>query len=187
MGITIHYSGQLKAAKLLPTLIEELEDIAKIYNWSTHSFNTKYENDVFKTEDNNEDYGMVIKVPECEPIVFIFDHAGYLYSPWLKQYFTERMYTHNISTKTQFAGADIHTKIIGLLKYLDKKYLDNLTVIDEGEYWQTGNKKLLDEKIDFLKDKINTLTDFINNGEMLDGESLEDFITRIAKGIHKEK
>jgi hypothetical protein len=185
MGITIHYSGQLKEAKLLPSLVEELEDIAKIYDWKTHTFFTEYESDLFKTEDDNNDYGIVLNAPECEPIIFIFDYAGCLYVPWLKAHFTDKMYTHNISTKTQNAGVEVHIRIIELLRHFNNKYINNLNVIDEGDYWQTSDKKILEEKFNFLGDKIKMLTDFISNGERIDGESLENFIQRIAISIHK--
>jgi hypothetical protein len=34
MGVSIYYSGQLKDAALLPMLVEELADIAKILGWT---------------------------------------------------------------------------------------------------------------------------------------------------------
>ena len=40
--------------------------------------------------------------------------------------------------KTQFAGADIHIKVVELIKELGK-YFENLEVSDEGEYWETGS------------------------------------------------
>ena len=45
-----------------------------------------------------------------------------------------------VSVKTQFDSPDTHIWIIGLLKYLKKRYIANLEVRDEGEYWETGNR-----------------------------------------------
>ena len=33
MGLSIHFSGRLRKAEYLPTLVEEVEDIAKVYGW----------------------------------------------------------------------------------------------------------------------------------------------------------
>jgi len=44
--------------------------------------------------------------------------------------------------------------VIKLLKYIQKKYVDNLEVIDEGDYWQTKDAILLKGKFDFLTEKM---------------------------------
>jgi hypothetical protein len=183
MGVSIHYSGQLKEAAQLPLLIEEVEDIAKILEWKYTTFLRAYPNNEFEAIPSDNDYGIMVSPPECEPVVFIFDYEGHLYSPWLKQYFTDRFYIYNISTKTQFAGADIHIKVIELMKHLNRKYLCNFTMLDEADYWETGNRKTVEEKISFLGDKINQLTVGLKNTKMKDGETMEDFIRRIAEGL----
>ncbi len=33
MGLTLHYSGKISKDASLPGLIEEVKDIAEIYNW----------------------------------------------------------------------------------------------------------------------------------------------------------
>jgi hypothetical protein len=183
MGLSIHYSGQLKDAALLPLLVEEVEDIAKILDWTYTIFLRQYPNNKFETITSDNDYGIMVSPPECEPVVFVFDYEGHLYSPWLKQYFTERFYIYNISTKTQFAGAETHIKVIELMRYFDKKYFKNFAMTDEGEYWETGDRKIVEEKISFLGDKINQLTKGLKNTKMKEGETMEDFIKRIAKGL----
>jgi hypothetical protein len=183
MGVSIHYSGQLKEAALLPLFIEEVEDIAKILGWKYNTFLKEYTNNLFETTISDNDYGIMVTPLECEPVVFIFDYEGHLYSPWLKQYFTDRFYIYNISTKTQFAGADTHIKVIELMKHLNKKYFNNFTMIDEGEYWETGDSAIVESKISFLGDKIKQLTIGLKNTKMKDGETMEDFIKRIAEGL----
>ena len=64
MGVSIHYSGQLKEAAMLPLLVEEVEDIAKILNWTFKSFLTQYPNDVFELTNSGKDYGIVVSPPE---------------------------------------------------------------------------------------------------------------------------
>lgn len=57
--------------------------------------------------------------------------------------------------KTQFAPPDIHISIVKLLRFLQKKYIPDLQVIDEGEYWETGDRDLLIEKMRFLQNKLD--------------------------------
>jgi hypothetical protein len=183
MGVSIHYSGQLKHATLLPLLVEEVEDIAKILGWTYTTFLREYPNNQFEAIASENDYGIKVSPPECEPVVFVFDYEGHLYSPWLKQYFTERFYIYNISTKTQFAGADTHIQVIELMRHFNNKYFKNFTIIDEAEYWENGDKAMVETKISFLGDKIKQLASGLENTKMKDGETMEDFIKRIAEGL----
>lgn len=183
MGVSIHYSGQLKDAALLPLLVEEVEDIAKILDWTYTIFLREYPNNKFETIESDNDYGIMVSPAGCEPVVFVFDYEGHLYSPWLKQYFTERFYIYNINTKTQFAGAETHIKVIELMRHFNKKYFKNFVMTDEGEYWETGDRTIVEEKISFLGDKINQLTNGLKNTKMKEGETIEDFIKRIAEDL----
>ena len=183
MGVSIHYSGQLKNAALLSSLVEEVEDIAKILDWTYTIFLREYPNNQFEAKASDNDYGIMVSPPECEPVVFVFDHKGHIYAPWLKQFFTEPFPIYNISTKTQFAGADTHIKVIELMRHFNKKYLTHFTMIDETDYWETGNKAMVEEKISFLGSKINAFAKGLENTKINEGESLEDFIKRIAEGL----
>ena len=183
MGVSIHYSGQLKDAALLPLLVEELEDIGKILGWKSTCFLRNYPNNQFELLASDNDYGIMVSPPECEPVILVFDGEGYIYAPWLKQYFTDRFYIYNVSTKTQFAGADIHIVVVELMRHLNKKYLQNFTMIDETDYWETGNKATVVEKISFLGNKINSFAAALENTKIQEGETLEDFIKRMAEGL----
>ena len=61
-----------------------------------------------------------------------------------------------LSVKTQYAGIEIHKLIIHLLKYLSGKYLQDFKVIDEGEYWETGDEKLLQDTFKRYTDLIES-------------------------------
>lgn len=63
-----------------------------------------------------------------------------------------------IFVKTQFAGPETHVWIVGLLKYIQKHYLPELQVRDEGEYWETGNYETLKEKMNLINDKIEVIS-----------------------------
>lgn len=52
---------------------------------------------------------------------------------------------YTLSVKTQFAGTAIHKTIIELFRYLYKKnYVLEFNLIDDGEYWETGDENLLE-------------------------------------------
>ena len=88
-----------------------------------------------------------------------------------------------VSMKTQFSNPDTHVWVIGLLKYLKKKYISNLEVSDEGGYWETGDRKELEDKMNFLNDKINFLSSAISSGSMGDLSDLSG--DEIAERIEK--
>lgn len=49
--------------------------------------------------------------------------------------------------KTQFSGKETHVKVIGLFKKIEKKF-SSLEIIDEGEYWETGDENILRARIE---------------------------------------
>jgi hypothetical protein len=49
--------------------------------------------------------------------------------------------------KTQFAPAEIHVKVVALLKEIAPQF-SNLTVEDEGEYWDSGSTDVLAGHLD---------------------------------------
>jgi hypothetical protein len=183
MGVSIHYSGQLKDAALLPLLVEEVEDIAKILGWTCTIFLREYPNNQFEKTASDNDYGIMVSPEGCEPVVFVFDGKGHIYAPWLKQFYKEPYPIYNISTKTQFAGADTHIIVIELMRHFNKKYLKSFTMIDEAEYWETGNKAMVEEKISFLGKKIKEFANGLENTKMKEGKTMEDFIKRIAEDL----
>lgn len=44
MGLSFHYSGSIAKPELLPELIEEVLDIAKIYGWKYSIYKTSFPN-----------------------------------------------------------------------------------------------------------------------------------------------
>jgi len=63
-----------------------------------------------------------------------------------------------ISVKTQFMSAEIHVLMIGLLKYIKEHHIPNLEVRDEGEYWETGDYRNLEEKMRLIERKLDLLS-----------------------------
>ena len=91
--------------------------------------------------------------------------------------------------KTQFSGPDIHVWVIGLLKYLKKHYISNLEVSEESEYWETGDRRKLEEDMALLNGKLQRLSATISSGGMgeLTGLSADDIASRIERLFLKEE
>ena len=64
-----------------------------------------------------------------------------------------------------------------------KPYISNLEVSDEGGYWDTGDRKELEDKMNFLNDKLNSLSASISSGNMgdLSNLSADEIADRIEK------
>lgn len=167
MGLSIHYNGKFNSNAILSHLITEVKEIAEILKWDYKIFHKSFP-EVIKENNShdNEIYGISITPPECEtvPICFL---SNYRMSSLVHLKFygnstnpTESNLLYMLSTKTQFAGEVIHKTIIKIFKYLKSRaYFEEFNLIDEGEYWETNDEKLLEQK-------------FKENGKLLDSFSL---------------
>jgi len=68
-------------------------------------------------------------------------------------------------TKTQFAGVQTHVKVLELLKALNP-FFRYLKVVDEGEYWETGNLQGLTESMNQAQKAIEAELEKYPNGQM---------------------
>ncbi len=174
MGITIHYQGTLQDKSQINSFIEELTDIAKTMNWQTQVLDEDWSQPStakLSSAKNGVEItgylalkGILIHLhPDCEPLTLFFDAKGCLTSPFDCALGNDEKTKENsyIFVKTQFAPPDIHITIIKLLKYLQKKYIPNLEVQDEGGYWDNEDKNELEKRIAFINDKIKELGDII--------------------------
>ena len=183
MGLSIHYQGGIDRIEDIPKLTEELEDIADSMGWLSQRIND---------DESDPNFRGIIVNPkgQCEPLCFLFDRAGKLRG--LMDLITEQVeptqYSYYNSTKTQFVAVETHVWIIGLLRYLKKHYLSDLSVNDEGEYWETENLETLKTKKDFLQSKINQLGEAFEAAEPLpEGASADELIARIEAIVKKLK
>jgi hypothetical protein len=66
--------------------------------------------------------------------------------------------------------------------------LSDLTVTDEGEYWENENLDTLKEKKNFLQSKIDQLGEAIKTAEPLpEGATVDELIARIEAMVKKTK
>jgi hypothetical protein len=94
-----------------------------------------------------------------------------------------------VSMKTQFSNPETHIWVIGLLKYLKKKYISNLEVSDECGYWDTGDRKKLEDNMNFINEKIDYLSSAISSGSMgnLSNLSADEIANRLEQMFKKDE
>jgi len=137
MGVTIHFEGKLKSEFDYEQLISKTIDFAK--NDGFEYFFIDNTDKLLERVKNEEDWdyegqtkGIEIKFNEIiDPFILEFDRDLYI-----QEY-----------CKTQFADIDTHIKIIDFLREIEKHFQE-LLIDDEGEYWETNNKTILQEHID---------------------------------------
>jgi len=86
-------------------------------------------------------------------------------------------------TKTQYAGPDAHELIIGVMRYISKTYLEDFKLIDEAEFWETGNKQILVDNFTRNGLLIKSFSKSLQSAERMPDEDLDSFILRIARGL----
>ena len=126
---------------------------------------------------------------DCESVNLTFDKHGTLQDPRVLPLIldgTIKDKDTTVSVKTQFAGVNTHIAIIKLLRYIKKKYIPDLYVFDEGEYWQSGNRQILEERINRINQAMDTLEDALSKETVKDsssmtGEDIGSLIEQILK------
>lgn len=175
MGITIHYQGKIDDKNKIPEMVDDLMDFAETAGWEYNIIDIHVEPSLS---------GIVLdRHPESESFPLTFDDTGELKLYFDYQDADGRKKTTEVQplfVKTQFAGVETHITIIKLLQYIKKKYISNLKVDDEGEFWDTGDIKLLREKFAFLKKAIEKTKALFLNANLSEGvKSDEELLDRI--------
>lgn len=194
MGLTIHFSGRFNEDASLSEMIEEVKDIAQIYNWKYKVFEEHFPIGNFdNVEYDDKIYGIRFTPPECETINLCFLSNGRMSSSPNLKFFGDstdedyQKYLYILSVKTQFAGSFIHKLIIHLLKYLSKKYFYEFTVIDEGNYWETEDEKLLEETFKRYNELLDSVSAALENIPLNSEETFEEYFSRITKIIQDKR
>jgi hypothetical protein len=202
MGVSIHYRGGLENVDQLPELRDKLMGIASSIGWQCRVLDDDWSvpaKAVLEHSGKSAEIkghlglkGIQLKPPgECEALDFFFDSKGYLLSPMnviLVQEGALALDDAWISVKTQFLSAEMHVMIIGLLKCIKEHYLPNLEVKDEGEYWETGDYRILEDKMRLIEGEIDYLSRELSSGYLGDmaGRSADEIAARIERLFHAE-
>lgn len=63
MGLSFHYNGRISKAELLPELIDEIQDIAKAYNWKYFVFDRQFLTTHLKKKNTTRTFTELISLP----------------------------------------------------------------------------------------------------------------------------
>ncbi|MGN6341702.1 MAG: hypothetical protein ACTHML_12100 [Ginsengibacter sp.] len=176
MGLSIHYSGYILKKEMLDSLIEEVSDVAKTLGWTAYFFNDK------------NIKGVSFAPEKSEPVFLTFNSEGRMLSPFnimCKDIYDDAQLDNDLlftaSTKTQFAGMEAHIAIIDFLKHLSKKYLKEFTLSDEGNYWETGDKKMLMKQFSRYEVAMDIFCETITDSSPALIETTESLSERLEK------
>jgi hypothetical protein len=194
MGLSFHYSGRIANPALLPELIDEVQDIARVNNWKYFVFDREYpENTVGKPDYNQRIYGICFTPPNCETVDICFLSNGQMSSASHLQFYgktdkqKESEYLYMLSVKTQYAGIETHQFLIQFFRYLNVKYFADFTMSDEGEYWETNDETVLKVNFKRYTELIDGFASSIESYPIQAGEDIESYFLRLMKQLNDQK
>jgi hypothetical protein len=145
-GVTIRYQGRARSRAAVDKALAAARAEAERLGWTVEDASLPEGAPVRLNKEKARPYkgpikGIVMRPhPRCEPFYLQFDAT---------------LYSQDF-VKTQFAGADVHVQIVGLLKKLARHFAD-LKVEDEGEYWATADRKKLEDHLEAVNRMIREL------------------------------
>jgi len=194
MGLSIHYSGSISNPGCLSELINEVQDIAAVYNWPCEIYECKFpENQYSRNTYSDKIYGISFTPPGCESVFICFLSNGKISGPSQLELFgnseieTDKRYLYIVSVKTQFAGAEVHMVVVHLFRYLSQKYFARFNMSDEGNYWETSDENVLHENFKKYSDLLNSFSSAIEKHPFQTNESIEKYFTRLLEIIREKK
>ena len=144
MGVTIHFEGRLKEFGSFDRCLEIIKSFIDKNSWENSEISEEVRTLSRVKDEEVWNYtgktkGVAIQPhPNTDPFKFEIDEDLYL-----QEY-----------CKTQFAPIEIHVELVGLLKALEVEF-ENLSVVDEGEYFESGDIDRLSELIDGCYDAMD--------------------------------
>lgn len=202
MGITIHYRGTLAETGKIGALIEEMTDIAETLKWPCSVLDDDWSKpvtaDIVPGPKGAEIVGnlglkgvVLTPHPQAESLVLCFDAEGNLRAPITVIVLLDGQLSPEdawVALKTHFAPPEVHVTLVKLLKYLQTRYIPDLEVYDEGEYWESSDLELLNRKRAFLSAKIDAFARTLDEAEVGDtsAHSAEELLALIEDLLSKK-
>lgn len=139
MGVTIHFSGRLLSREAYEEVVDIGRNFAK--RASAEIVNLDSDRKTLNRVRNGQAWNYEGQVngiqflpnENCDPLVLEFD------SDLCIQEFC----------KTQFAGISTHIEVIQFLREI-APYFDELIVVDEGEFWESSDINILEQKFEYF-------------------------------------
>lgn len=192
MGLSFHYKGKLKKPQSLKKMIEEVTDICKANKWEYALLGEEFPNHIFTIEPNRDSiYGIYFNPPKCETVDLTFLSNGKLCASYNLELnkdlekLEDDKYLYYLSVKTQYCGPEIHKTLILIFDYLNKNYFEDFEFTDEGQFWETRDTKLLEETFNRYSNLIESFSSVLEHIPILEGESIETYILRMAEIVKK--
>lgn len=141
-GVTIHYEGAATSPDAVVKILAAVAAFAKKNRWKVEDASAAKGKLQRVIDEKDKDYegkisGIVVRVSDnCEPLHFQFGDDLFM-----QDY-----------VKTQFAGTNAHVQIVELFESL-RPHFRKIEVYDEGEYWDTHDRAVLEGHIS----KINSM------------------------------
>lgn len=190
MGLSIYYSGNFNPSASLEKMIDEVADIAEIYQWPFQIYDSAFPDT--HPADTDTIYGISFTPPGCETIPLCFLLNKRMSSAAMVKFFGKESgnykedMLHSISVKTQFAGKKVHMLVIKLLKYLSGKYFYDFQLFDEAQYWETGNEKIAENNFRQYDDLLDEVSHAFENCPIKDDETFEAYFERVLKWVQRK-
>jgi len=146
LGVTIHFEGRLFNDGAFSALIDAVSAFAKENGWRSELLESPNATLLRVRDETDWDYVGPVKGiqvfphDDCDPIRLEFDQDLYV-----QEY-----------TKTQFAGPNIHLKVLDLLA-LVRPFFSTFSINDEGEYWETKDMTVLVEHMNTTQQAIEDM------------------------------
>ena len=161
--------------------LEEVKEISETLGWTSHVI------------DDKDLKGISFAPARSEAVFLTFDHNNRLLSPMnilVKEIYDgvrfDKELIFTTSVKTQCAGPDAHIAVIKLLKYIAAKYLENFTLSDEGNYWETGDEKILYAQFKKYEDALNFVQEALQDLNAVPGETASSLAERIEQILKRK-
>ncbi len=203
MGMSIHYRGTLNYLGEIDALVDELTDIAETLGWDYTTLDEDWSKPntatvAFKKGKVNIGGHLPLKGVSlqmhgsCGSTPLYFDAEGHVRCPIGMTMIHDGEVPSEeawVSVKTQERSCQTHVALVKLLRYLKKRYVCDLEVRDEGEYWDTGDRQKLEENMTLLNGKLQHLSATISSGRIgdLTGLSADEIASRIERLFANDK
>ena len=195
MGLSIHYRGKIRAYSAIITMVEELIDICQTLDWkykvfeSEKSFHTT-DRPISQTFSVADLKGISIMPAKCEPVLLTFLPNLHLTSPFkllIGSSNADDLQMEWVSTKTQFAGPEVHIAVLKLLDYIRKKYFSDFELIDEGEYWDCWDETRLRKQFSRYEYLLDTVASALEEIRISEADTPDSIIKKIEEVLQKKK
>lgn len=175
-------------------LIKEVQDVAKVYDWKYHIYDTVFPDNKFSKETAYDKiFGINFTPTNCETISITFLSNGLMVCPSRILFFAgskkkeELDWIYTTSVKTQYAGIKTHQFVILLFKYLAGKYFNDFELIDESGYWETNDEEKMKKQFQNYDTLIDNFALAIETLPAQKNENMIAYFERLMKNVNRLK